>query len=776
MSLDRPRFRRDLEAVPLEADGQRFVEVTDPRTGQSFRFYDFEYRVAIAIDGLTFAQIIPWLKLATGIALEECELEDFAAHLDELGFLEPEFEGGERKRRVPRPASAEPPSAALATEPAPSAPEASVPPADEAALPGASAPSTDPAPEEPAPPLVPTVDEAPAPLVESGAAWAAASEEAALPPAVEAAELEPPTAKEPDETAAAPTEADTAEATSLALSAAGVVLEPMATPEEMVPAPEEAPEAWSQPWPEAAASEVPEVDALAPVEALEAVAPVPAEASETPACASREAPEEPALAPAAATAEPVPAPEGSTPALAEAVNEPAPAPAPVPVDVAAEPVPPPLETPAAAAHPPMAVAEAPAPEPSMPAGSPLEPAPPEPRKLDSTAFPVLPTPPPRPFEYPAAPARVASFSPPPPETPPARAVPPSYVTPAPTTLGPLLAAERVALRRRQRRRLLVFGSLGVLAAAAVLAIALPFFFPARQAARIEVRTLNAAPETVYRFYASTAAVSPLPGLMLKFPAAGQVTRIVPVGSMVAVGDVLAAVEAARPLQNQLARQRERLAFNQQMAEGMHQAGNIAEEEKQAAKVEERKAKVDKILRALAQVAVVASTSGEVEETFTREGETVEAGSLALRLRSSGHRATFELSSAQAAEARRLAFCRLGVEGHVLECTQAQGRADESRVSVEIGSLPAALLGRPARLARARFDGAVVLPASAVLMAGRRFQVLVVSPGGRVEARPVTVAEQNATEVIVIQGLDAGDSVIIELDSKLRPGVLVSARS
>ena len=62
------------------------------------------------------------------------------------------------------------------------------------------------------------------------------------------------------------------------------------------------------------------------------------------------------------------------------------------------------------------------------------------------------------------------------------------------------------------------------------------------------------------------------------------------------------------------------------------------------------------------------------------------------------------------------------------------------------------------------------------MAGRRFQVLVVSPGGRVEARPVTVAEQNATEVIVIQGLDAGDSVIIELDSKLRPGVLVSARS
>jgi multidrug efflux pump subunit AcrA (membrane-fusion protein) len=355
-------------------------------------------------------------------------------------------------------------------------------------------------------------------------------------------------------------------------------------------------------------------------------------------------------------------------------------------------------------------------------------------------------------------------------------VPPSYVTPKPVTLGPLLAAERAWLRRRQRRSLLLFGSLGVVAAAAVLVIAVPFFFPSHLASHGEVRTVGAKPGTVYRFFGSTAVFAPLPGPVLKFPAAGLVTRIMSVGTVVAAGDILAAVEAARPLQNQLVRQRERLAFYQQMAEGLRQAGNTAEADKQAAKVEERKAKIDKTLRALGQVAVVATTAGEVEETFTREGETVEAGSLALRLRSSGQRATFELPGLQAAEARRLAFCRVSVEGQIIECTHAEDRGEDGRVSVEVDSLPLALMGRPARLARARFDGAVVLPTSAVLSAGRRQHVLVVSPGGRVEARPVSVAEQNATEAIVIQGLDAGDAVIVEPAASLRSGVLVSSRS
>ena len=659
MPLDRPRFRRDLEAVPLEADGQRYIEVRDPTTGGSFRLYDFEYHVALAFDGLAFDKIIPWLKLATGLHLRESELREFAARLRELGFLEPDADGAPAARPALRGETALAEPVAVATHDESSEPDVGVSPPSEV--------------------IVPTVAEAeaaPEPLAAaSGSELMSAASIEAIPamPAAMPAEVAPELAETPEV----------------------AVLEAVAAPEEAAPVPAEAPE-----------EAVPELVA-----------------------GSTEAAPEPAAALDEPITEPVAGLEAEAFSLAVVTEEPGP---------------------------------------SAPESEPAEPEPAPPRRLDSTAFPVLPTPPP------------GSVEPPPPRsltprvvTPPARPVPPSYVTPSPSTLGPLLVAQQAALRRRQRRSLLLFGSLGVIAAAAVLALVLPFFFPPHGPPRADVRTLAAVPGTVYRYFAGTGAVSPLPGPVMKFPTAGKVTRIVTPGTALAVGDIAAAVEAAKHLQNQLARQRERLAFSQQIAEAMHQVGNSAEEERQAAKVEERKARIAKILRALAQVAVVASVAGEVEETFTREGETVEAGSLALRLRSAGHRATFELPGAQAAEARRLAFCQVGLDGYVLDCTPAHDRADDARLSVEIPSLPAALLGRPARLVRARFDGAVALPAAAIVNAGRHHQVFVVSPNGRVEVRPVTVAEQSSTEAIVVQGLDAGENVILEPAANLRPGLQVN---
>ena len=115
MSLDKPRFRRDLEAVPLEEDGQRYVEVRDPVTGGSFRLYDSEYRVALAFDGLSFDRIIPWLRLALGLELDESVLREFAGRLHELGFLEPD--DGREPDPVPTPAVETAPShAEKATE------------------------------------------------------------------------------------------------------------------------------------------------------------------------------------------------------------------------------------------------------------------------------------------------------------------------------------------------------------------------------------------------------------------------------------------------------------------------------------------------------------------------------------------------------------------------------------------------------------------------------------------------------------------------------------
>jgi hypothetical protein len=347
------------------------------------------------------------------------------------------------------------------------------------------------------------------------------------------------------------------------------------------------------------------------------------------------------------------------------------------------------------------------------------------------------------------------------------------MTPVPVTFGPSLIAEQPSTRRRLRRSLVLFGSLGVLAAVAVLAVVLPFLFSAPDPPRPRVRALAAAPGTIFRYFEGMGVVQAMPGLTLKFPAPGKVTHMASAGSSVAAGDVAAGVEIARPLQDQLTHQRERLAFYQQMAEAMHQVGNTKEEERQAAKVELRNAKIAKTLRALADVAVVVNAPGEVEATFARQGDMVEAGSPALRLRSAGFRATFEFPRQQAAQARRLGFCQVEVDGYVFDCTQTQESSDETHVSVEIASIPPALLGKPAHLARARFEGALAVPLAAIQRTGSRDEVLVVSLQARVEQRPVTVAERDATLAIVVQGLDVGDNVIVEAALGLRAGTQVA---
>jgi hypothetical protein len=602
VSLKKPHFRRDLEVVPLEADGERYVEVRDSRTGGSFVFYDFEYRVALAFDGLALDKVVPWVKLSTGLELQVDQLQAFAARLEEMGFLERE----------------------------------------EGPTPALDAPAQPSPPDEVATHSDPTSDSPPAPD-------AVVADVAANPPGLNPAEAEA-----------------VAEAESVA-----------------------------------------EMSVLPPAEMGEERDEPKSEVSESP-----------------------------TPPLAEVGSELANAPPQAEVMAAAVPR---IEE--------RAVLEA---------GSPSTVA------ADSTAFPVLPSPGAR------APAPEAA----PPSDPPPWATPRPLMTPVPVTFGPIV--EPSSTRRRLRRSLILFGSLGVLAAAAILALVLPFLLSPPDPPRPGVHTLTAAPGTILRYFDSGGVVQSVPGLTLKFPTAGKVTRMAGVGSTVAIGDVAAAVEIARPLLDQLTRQRERLAFYQQMVEAMHQVGNAKEEERHAAKAEIRNARIAKTLRALADVAVVVSAPGVVDETFAREGDSVEAGSPALRLRAAGFRATFEFSPRQAAQARRLGFCQVESEGYVFDCTQIQADGDETHLGVEIASLPQSLLGKAAHLARARFEGAFVIPLAAVVRTGSRDEVLLVSQQARVEPRPVTISERDATEAIVVQGLDAGDHVIVEATPGLRAGVQVSA--
>jgi hypothetical protein len=76
-------------------EGQRFVDVTDPDSGSTFRFYEVEYAVACAMDGQKdVAGLVAWSQSELGLQPSDDEIETVVSTLDELGYLSPEAIGG----------------------------------------------------------------------------------------------------------------------------------------------------------------------------------------------------------------------------------------------------------------------------------------------------------------------------------------------------------------------------------------------------------------------------------------------------------------------------------------------------------------------------------------------------------------------------------------------------------------------------------------------------------------------------------------------------------
>ncbi|MEM9488122.1 MAG: hypothetical protein AAGC55_03200 [Myxococcota bacterium] len=86
----RPRFRTDLVAQPIDESGQRFVDVTDPESGTTFRFYEVEYSIACAMDGQRdLPGLAQWAVDELGIAPKPTptELQRVISTLSDLGYL-----------------------------------------------------------------------------------------------------------------------------------------------------------------------------------------------------------------------------------------------------------------------------------------------------------------------------------------------------------------------------------------------------------------------------------------------------------------------------------------------------------------------------------------------------------------------------------------------------------------------------------------------------------------------------------------------------------------
>ncbi len=89
IAYTRPRFRTDLVAKPFDEAGQRFVDVTDPDSGKTFRFYEIEYSIACAMDGRRdLAGLVEWAQVELGVEPSPDELKTVISTLEDLGYLE----------------------------------------------------------------------------------------------------------------------------------------------------------------------------------------------------------------------------------------------------------------------------------------------------------------------------------------------------------------------------------------------------------------------------------------------------------------------------------------------------------------------------------------------------------------------------------------------------------------------------------------------------------------------------------------------------------------
>ncbi len=84
-----PQFRKDLVATPIFEEGEQYVDVTDPNSGKTFRFFEVEYAIASAMDGArTVDSLAAWAEEELGLEAEAEELTTLVSTLNELGYLE----------------------------------------------------------------------------------------------------------------------------------------------------------------------------------------------------------------------------------------------------------------------------------------------------------------------------------------------------------------------------------------------------------------------------------------------------------------------------------------------------------------------------------------------------------------------------------------------------------------------------------------------------------------------------------------------------------------
>jgi membrane fusion protein (multidrug efflux system) len=284
------------------------------------------------------------------------------------------------------------------------------------------------------------------------------------------------------------------------------------------------------------------------------------------------------------------------------------------------------------------------------------------------------------------------------------------------------------------------------------------------AAETPVKLLDARPQAVARYHGEARVTAPEPEL-LAFKEGGPVTLVLPAGKRVEAGEVLAKLEGADRVHRELEHARDREAFYRLRLEAATTANEKGAMRMAERKVEEKQRLVEGFSARHAARVVVSPTAGILVSATAKVGDVVKPGQAVIKFVPLKLGVEFSLTPATGGALRPAQTVQLvtsagrELQGHV---DLAEPRDGLVRVRLTLEPDAGVKAGDAVRLVRAKFENVVPVPPGAVARRPTGEVVFVVVPdaaGATVQARPVVVVDRDPRDVLVTQGLRAGDRLV-----------------
>lgn len=305
--------------------------------------------------------------------------------------------------------------------------------------------------------------------------------------------------------------------------------------------------------------------------------------------------------------------------------------------------------------------------------------------------------------------------------------------------------------------------------AAVIGAAYYFlvYMPKMHPPALGVRLSEAKPETLPRKFAVPAQVKAAEPVTLKIDVDGDVAKIVAEKDEVTSDTVLVELGSKAKLEKELADARKLAAGFQKKAEtGKGKAKTDAQ-----TKLEEKQKRIAEIETQIKKTTLNATRPGTVAKVLVKVGQAVTAGTEVVAVADKALAAELRMPAMEAQGLKVGDEVKLLADATTVTAQVLSLKADGDQTTVQF-ILPTdskAKEGDKLSLLRGMLEQIVRLPNAALVEGGKVF----VAKDGKAALRPVTVADRDGENVLV-QGLSAGDQVIVSRIAELHEGAAVTA--